>query len=67
MIIPNDDLTKEISIPVGSLPMGLGYQLKGIVEGGSKVEASFDEVVYEDKVFEWNSMVTSSSYGPTLD
>ena len=37
MVIVADDeeLAKRIHIPIGSLPIGLGYQLKGIVEGGS--------------------------------
>ena len=35
IVADDEDLAKEIHIPIGSLPIGLGYQLKGIVEGGS--------------------------------
>ena len=29
--------------------------------------ASFDQVLYEDETFEWDSMATFSSYGYTMD
>ena len=36
VVVADDEaLAKKIHIPIGSLPIGLGYQLKGIVEGGS--------------------------------
>ena len=31
----DEDLATNIHIPMGSLPIGLGYQLKEMVEGGS--------------------------------